>query len=383
MPNENQQALEGEQLLDAITRHVFLVMLHISWPKMSYKIADAIVEVKVEGNGKTEEEKKEIAEEFRTKPQWQLMPTEWRKRLGNLEGRARSLLSHASIQFAARGMAVLPVARAKDIFQGLRALRAEMEQCRDEFVADYEDILATLEEKLEEDLFKKVQGKLPDSDEVADKFGIVWAIIPAGGRTNLNETQMRDIERAINDSAQKFDDLKQARPRAIKNALTALKNFKESEAQRERQITDDEANELVDEAREQMHKFTQEMLQDMAREPRQVLMDAADNLMAALKDPDRIIRNGTINQVREAFEMVEGFEFLAGPELLRTMRECRQRLDNVTPQMLNGDAEIGAALAAGLQGVRNEAADAEESSNAVRRFRGIKLRNRPKKPVAA
>lgn len=372
-PQNQSQALEGEQLLDAITRHVFLVMLHISWPKMSYQIADAIVEVKVEGNGDGKEKKREIDEEFRTKPQWQLMPTEWRKKLGNLEGRARSLLSAASISFAARGISVLPVTRAQEVFQSLRSLRIEMRQYREEFVAEYESILEKLEHQLDDDLYKKVAHKLPDVEQVAKKFGVVWAIIPSGGRSGIEPQQLQWLERAINDSVKKFDDLKVARPRAIKNGLAVLERLAESGAH---QVTDAEAAEVISEARDQMHQFTHEMLEEMAREPRRILTDAADNLLAALKDPERMIRNGTINQVSEAFKLVEGFEFLAGPQLLAAIHTCRQRLGNVDARQLNSDAEIGARIAVGLQGVRDEAADSRAATAALRQFRNIRIRDR-------
>lgn len=370
----DRNTIVGEELLDAISRHVFLVMLHISWPKLSYQIVDAVVEV---GSG---DEKTEIAEELRTNPQWRLLPEKWRKKLVNLEGRARSLLSHASISFAARGMSVLPVSRAQEIFSGLRALRTEMEQYRDEFVQEYEGILQSLEDRLDADLYKKVQGKLPESEQVAEKFGIVWAIIPAGGRGGATAEQVDTIEAALTKARDRLNERKLTCPREVHNALAAVGQIKQAIEVRERQITDDEAAELIDEARDQMSKFTNDMLEDMAREPRQVLRDAADNLLEALKDPSRMIRNGTINQVREAFEMVEGFEFLAGPDLIAAIRGCRERLESVTPQQLNSDAEIGARLAAGLQGVRDEAADTRAAAKAVRQFRRIRIRDESPEP---
>ena len=140
------------------------------------------------------------------------------------------------------------------------------------------------------------------------------------------------------------------------------------------QITDQEAEDLVREARDQMHQFTQEMLEDMAREPRQILADAAQNLIEALQDQNRIIRSGTIDQVRRAFQMVEGFSFLAGPELLDRVAHVRERLDEATPQELNSNAAAGTALANALRGVRDAAADAQGAAEAMRSFRGIRIR---------
>jgi len=362
--------LEGGRLLTQLNRHVFMVMLHVSWPKMTYQIADAIVEIK------TGDDKTEVEEKFRTHPQWQLMPEEWRKKLVNLEGRARTMLSAASINFATRGVSILPVTRASDVFRSLRALRREMHTYRDQFVKEYGDILRDLRVELGNELYDEAKKKLPSEESVRDKFSIVWAIMPTGGRGNVEEADIDAVEQAINHL---IAEIPGPIPYTVDAAQAALQKMREGLGTTT--VTDDEAEDLIREAREQMGKFTKDMLNDMAREPRQMLTDAADNLMEALRDPSRTIRNGTIEQVRRAFEMVEGFSFLASPQLLAQIRSCRERIDNVTPKMLNSDAEIGAKLAAGLQGVREEAADAQASTEAVRRFRGVKIRKRKKEAV--
>ena len=355
--------LEGENLLQQITRHVFLVLLHISWPKMAYQIADAIVEVTDKDN-----KKKEIDEKFRSKPQWQLMPEEWKKKLGSLENRARALVSSASVQFAARGMAVLPVVRAAEIFQALRTCRSEMEQYRDEFTAAYEKILEDLKKELGAELYAKASKKLPDKDDVKEKFGITWAIVPAGG-SGIDREKLHELRREV---VAAFDARHMGGGARTRDRILGL--LDEVANHDVTQITDQEAEDLVREARDQMHQFTQEMLEDMAREPRQILADAAQNLIEALQDQNRIIRSGTIDQVRRAFQMVEGFSFLAGPELLDRVAHVRERLDEATPQELNSNAAAGTALANALRGVRDAAADAQGAAEAMRSFRGIRIR---------
>jgi hypothetical protein len=355
---------DGEHLLNEITRHVFLVLLHISWPKLAYQIAGAIVQVEGEDN------KKEIAEKFRSKPQWQLMPEEWKKKLGSLENRARALVSSASVQFAARGMAVLPVVRAAEIFAALRTCRTEMELYRDQFVEAYEKILTDLEAELGKELYAKASKKLPSKDDVKSKFGITWAIVPAGGHS-IDRAKLAELRTEVEVA---FAARYAAGGARVRDRILAL--IGELESSDVSQITDQEAEDLVREAREQMHQFTQEMLEDMAREPRQILADAANNLIEALSDQTRVIRNGTIDQVRRAFQMVEGFSFLAGPELLDRMERVRERLDGATPQELNSNVAAGAALANALRGVRDAAADAQGASEAMRNFRGIRIRSR-------
>lgn len=362
--------VEGERLLQEITKQVFIVVLHCGWPKLKYQISDAIVAVA--GN---DEQSTEIAAEFRTNPQWDLLPSSWAKRLGNLESRIRSALSSASVQFAvARGMAVLPVSRAAEVFNNLRMLRTEMETARDEFVAEYEQILATLREQLGDELYNKAAKKLPSANEIAAKFIVVWGIVPCGNRANVADADLQILERALTEAEGFCESNNKREPREYEQARAVIQRLR---GEREiSQITDEQAAEVINEAREQMQQFTRELLEDMAREPRQMLMQAADNLIEALSDQNRVIRNGTIDQVQRAFQMVEGFAFLAGPELMARIDECRARLNGATPQMLNSDAQIGSALAAGLRGVRDAAADAQAASEAMRQFRGVRIRKK-------
>lgn len=374
--SEQQQTIEGENLLQQITRHVFLVLLHISWPKLAYQIADAIVAI--EGGDKKQ---KEIAEKFRSKPQWQLMPEVWKKKLGSLENRARALVSSASVQFAARGMAVLPVVRAAEIFAALRNCRTEMEQYREQFAAEYESILAALKTELGDELYAKASKKLPTKDDVKEKFSITWAIVPAGG-SSINHRVVQDLRNILDDAR---SQLTQRKPLLVlaQHLPHALELLDELEQREVSQVTDQEAEDLIREARQQMHQFTQDMLEEMAREPRQMLAEAAGNLIEALADPSRIIRTGTIDQVRRAFQMVEGFSFLAGPELLSRISEVRERLNEATPQELNSNAATGTALANALRGIRDCAADAQEASTAMRNFRGIRIRQQVEEPSEA
>jgi hypothetical protein len=363
MPQTQTDPLVGEQLLERISQHVLLVMLRVRWPKMSYQIADAIVEVAVNGDSNN---KKEIAEEFRTKPQWQLMPEDWRLRLVNLEGRARSAVSRASIQFAARGVSVLPIARASEVFTALRALRAEMDECRTAFRAEYAGMLTRLQEQLDADLYNKVSAKLPEESEVASKFGIEWAIIPAGGRSAITDTELDILAAAL--------DAEDNNPAAVR-AREVLQNLRARGGAATTTVEDATAAELIQEARTQMREFTHDMITEMAEAPRRALKAAVDNLLEALRTPSRLVRQGTLRQVEQAFEMLEGFQFIASHDLVQQMRTCRVRLRGITPQQLNSNAEIGAQLAAALTQVQAEAGNTQASQIAVRNFRRIRIRD--------
>jgi len=366
MPTDGE-AYEGGQLLQHISRHVFIVMLHVSWPRLSFKIDNA--KVSVPANGGSQDKEKEVQEKYRTDPKFKFCPEDWSKRLGNLEYRARTRLSNASIKFATRGMAVLPVTRAADVFSGFRTLREELMGYQEDFVSDYEQILADLKDDLAVEVYDQASGKMPSKQEIATKFGLTWAIVPAGGGSNINGEQIDLLRSILRRALPNANDILAVDIEEASLMLDQIESQLTSSA-----ITDEEAAELIGEAREQMNKFTEQMLEDMAREPRQLLVDATDNLMEALTDPKRIVQNGTIAQVERAFEMVEGFSFLAGDELLAEIKRVRSRLNEHEVKQLNSDAEIGAKLAAGLQGVRDEAANARSAATAVRQFRGIRFR---------
>jgi len=88
----------------------------------------------------------------------------------------------------------------------------------------------------------------------------------------------------------------------------------------------------------------------------------------------RMIKNGSLGAIERAFDLVKGFEFLADDELIARIREGEAALGNVSVQDINGSREVGARLAGALGRVREQAANAEAATSAVRQFRGIRIR---------
>jgi len=366
------QRAEGEQLLQEIGKHVYLVVLNISWPKLSYQIADAIVEVVGAGE---RGENVQVAEQFRNKPQWSLMPTEWHRKFSKIEHQARTALSRASLAFATKGMAILPMTRADDVFMQLRELRASLQQHRDTFVAEYNDILANLRNELGEELYDKAARKLPDGVQISNKFDMRWAIFPMGGGTSLSVTAeaVRQVQEVLS-ASRTADGV--VDPEALDLAQGTLATLTHELANPVNRIGDESAMSLIREAHEQMAQIAQQVVEDIAREPRAELARAIDHLLESLQT-GRTIKNGTIGAIERAFELVKGFQFLADDELLNRIREGEAALRHVTVRQLNGNREIGARLAGTLSRVREQAADAEAATKAVRQFRGIRIRPRP------
>lgn len=141
---------------------------------------------------------------------------------------------------------------------------------------------------------------------------------------------------------------------------------------RVRAIDDVDADELVGEARQQMNRYAEQFVEAMAREPRQQLQEAVDNMLTSLREGRRIVP-GTIAQIERAVELLRGFRFLADSELLRQMDRMEAQLQAVTVAQLNSDTEIGSRLAAVLQPVSAQAANILAVESSVRNFRRINV----------
>jgi len=140
-----------------------------------------------------------------------------------------------------------------------------------------------------------------------------------------------------------------------------------------RQMNTDDAHDLINDARMQTRAMVQSLLENMATEPRRILAEATANLVDALQSPLRHVRTSTIKQVQEAFELVEGFSFMADRELLQAMQECRRQLENSSPQAMNADENINNSIVAGLQVLHAQALNINTSSEAMRSPRNIRI----------
>jgi len=377
----SQQTTNYMQTLNEISQHVLLVIMQISWPKLRYQISDAIVEVNT-GSGSSGKET--ISEELRSNPQWQLMPDEWRKKLTRIESQARTILAASSISFGARGMSVLPITRAESVFSSLSDLREQMNTFRDEFAENYSSILEDMRMRLGDTLFRKVVAKLPEPRDVASKFDMSWAVIPIGGMDGVSVGDIVTIESVLNDMLgmmreQHADTAIEERDIArrtadLENALNVARSIHDQlTTHAVRQMNTDDAHDLINDARMQTRAMVQSLLENMATEPRRILAEATANLVDALQSPLRHVRTSTIKQVQEAFELVEGFSFMADRELLQAMQECRRQLENSSPQAMNADENINNSIVAGLQVLHAQALNINTSSEAMRSPRNIRI----------
>lgn len=338
-------------VLNKIGRHVFLVALHISWPKMRHRIADAIVEVQEGGHAV------KINEEMHSNPQWKLMPQEWWSRLTSIESRSRRLLSAASISFGTKGVSALPISRATEIFNGLRQQRMLLLKCRDEFAAAYGNILDDLRLQLGETLFQAATGKLPSRESVRNRFSMTWPIIPIGPQ-RINTQLLTTLSNLLQQFApQELEDVKWA-----KFELEELSKSHDIEV-----ADDDMATDLVEEAKKHMEEHALSIVDSMFREPREAIIEAIDHIISSLQS-GKSIRAGSMVQLERAFMQLKGFEFLADDTLKQSIKEAQKFVDGVSTKQLHQNEIVSKQLAVELRKVKDAAINPTVQQPAVRNF---------------
>ena len=363
------RVLAGQNVMEELSRHIYLTCLTIGWPKLSYKIGKAIVEVTKTGDD-GEVKKIQVDEEFRNDPAWKLMPDEWKNIFTRIEGRGRKALSSASASYATKGMSLLPISRAEGVFQVLADLRGEWEMQRDLFVSAYAEILRDIEQKLRAKdvaLWNKVKDRLPSVEEVRGKFSFRWSIIPlgGGGQVGLQVTRedLEKVKAALDRAQIEHPD--------IDDATDIVNGLIDQTHQIVQHLDDDTASALVREAKDQILDLGQQLVANICKEPREQIASAVENMLQSIRDRRRI-QNGTINQIKEAFELMRGFDFVCDRTLLNRMREAERALDNVTVQELNASEETGRGIARYLEDVLTQATSEDAIEEVQEQFRGIR-----------
>lgn len=371
---------QGEALLQAINQHVFLVKLSISWPKMQYQIADAVVEVNDDSGNKVQ-----VAKEYRNNPQWVLMPPEWHTRFTRIEGQARSCLSKASFSFGTGGLATIAVRRADEVFQRLRQYRDTMYAYRDEFVELYSTLLSDLQRditsKLTRDVAEKALSKLPSLDQIRGKFNMSWAIVPVGNSSinRVHLEQLQDIKGSLYQLSDEVSDKANQRTRIL-DAISELGRIIREASGTPQQLSDSEASEFVQEARRQMAEYAQEFVQTISRGPREQLAAALNHLLEATRQ-QRNIQNGSIEAVRRACQMVRDFAFMQDEELLRLVDTVDREVENATPRQFNSDSVFASQFAEAVAPAIDACSSAERALRNERQFTRLVLRKRPQQPA--
>ena len=333
---------DNNVLLGNLQQHVVLTAMTISTPKLSRQIDGATVEVRNDNDS----ESLQIPDELRSVPQWKLISPAWSDQFQKLEGHARTILRKAGRSFGAiRGAVLLPWRRAEETFAALHECRINLcgdpargiRGMADDFLDEWPGHLDQLRMRLHADVFARAVAKLPTKDALRSKFALRVCTIPFGvGSSGVSASVVREWIRRLGSET-------------LSDELLAAMLAAAEEAEAIPQPLDMYGtSELVAETRRQLHAYVAENIEAMAVEPRQRLAVALENLVAACKTQGRHVRQGTLNQVQEAYEYLEGFAFLAEDDLLEKLKAAKQLVDTVSPRSVNADPMLSRRLVAAV-----------------------------------
>ncbi len=352
-------------LVDELQKHVGLIALTICWPKLGRRVDNASVQID-EAN-----EHIEIPDELRTSPQWKLIPTEWGTRLRSFETQTRQAVRNSCLSFGvAKGTFLMPWSRADEVLGQLAHRRVEL--CGDEntpglaqqFIDGWPDHVEDLRTKLHPDTFAKVKRKLPSVSELRAKFDLRTCIIPLAGE-DLGVTPVTvyqwisQLENVSDVPSSLLENMRQAAEQAERNALA------------DTPLAD--ARSLAHAAREQLHAYVQEHVAAMAHEPRRRLAEALAHVEDMCRGGNRRMKQNSLRRIRDAYDYLKGFAFLADEELLRRMDAVQHEMDAVDPSTLNSNDNVANAFANTLSSAIDHCRDQRVAEAQVQRFTCLEM----------
>jgi hypothetical protein len=313
----DEPADEPADEVQDITRHILFATISVHWWRGTVQIPNA--KIVVDGEA--------VDEELASQSSYHFMPEQWRQRFNQMEKRARDVFTRASPKgYPVKGLTVIPAARAGELFAHLNHLIAsQFEPLVEEFLTAWPILRDQQLAKLTPVQRAEIDSAVPTNlQALRRKFRVDQYVIPvtgSGGNT-LDGTAAAAYAGAVQARAQAFLD---ETARSITSALS------------------------------------------------QELLDAVDNLAQRLNDKG-VVRGGTLDSVRRAFDKIKGFGFAANPEVLERIQEVEAQL-NVTPQALNrdnrdGDQTITDTLVESLRRLRR--AGEEEMASRSRFGRGLR-----------
>jgi exonuclease VII large subunit len=158
---------------------------------------------------------------------------------------------------------------------------------------------------------------------------------------------------------------------AYEQAADTLNNLIDQTYETVHHLDTDTASALVREAKETIVELGHQLVENMCKEPREQIAKTVENMLESLRGGRRV-REGTIRQIKESFELMRGFDFVADQTLLNQMRECERALDSTTVQQLNASQDTGRRISRYLQDVVDQATNPEAVEEVQQQFRGIR-----------
>lgn len=271
-----------------LNKNILFVCITVHCWRGLYKISEADIKI-----GKVELDKEKI-----TDPRWKLMPKYWHDRFTKIEHKIRSTVDKLSLPFPIRGIDIVPRSYALKMFQDIdKICKTEFYPAADEFAAAWPGIVNDLKLSMAPDIFNLVRHHLPDNaSTIRQRFHVVKHVIPmTGDMTGFGK------------------------------------------------VTDEEANEFAVE----INKYTQQFISDttdlIVKNLHDELNNAVDNLVARI-DEKGIVKEGTVDMVRRAFDKLKAFDFAASPDILKKMNNIERTINETSVSELNLDNRHGSGL---------------------------------------
>jgi hypothetical protein len=285
-PQEPPPAVEDEssskKVLELIQEQCVLVAVRARCWQGRHKMDDA--EIHIDGH--------KVDDDVVGEPYWDLIPQSWRKRLLRHGPRARRKVRSWSIPFVVKGLYFVPVGQAEQCLSDVNQVQQELANDVREFVYAYPGIVAKLKEKLKDD-FKRVEKKLKKQEDLWDLFEI--STIPI--RVSLVE-------------------FIKGRPGTF-----------------------------IRQAKAAMTKTVNDLVEDMIAEPRKQVYEALQKLRVTLADPDKNVRQASLDALVRKFDKLKGFAFLADDKVVAAIQSVENQVRIADPRVLNLKGEMNETLA--------------------------------------
>jgi hypothetical protein len=297
-----------DQALLQIQRHCLLVTLHVK----AWVGQPTIDEANVTVDGE------ELDDDKATSPHWRLMPNNWKTKFKTLESRARTLIREHSVPFRLRGVHVVPITMAENLFAQLRVLKEQYEITTKMFIDSYGEWTKQLKDKLGELAIKHV----PLKHKLYKKFAMEWAIVPMG--------QPGDT------------------------------------------IDDFEMSDLVREARDTMGKLIMESVETMITQPKQELAEAVQNLVDMIENNEKVaVRSASLDKLQKTFNKYRSFASFIDSDgrIVEMLNKVDKTMDGVSPKMINRDEDIRDGLLTALKALNKEVAEESKTLASFDKFK--------------
>jgi len=298
--------VDPKKVLEVIQEQCVLIVVRAHCWAGRHAIEDG--EVHLEG--------KKLDDEIVGMPHWDLIPVEWRRRLGKFGPAARRAVRRAAIPFVVKGLYFVSLTKAEEVLKTVNDINDDYEQDVSEFVRAYDSIVEGIKKKLG-NKYEQISKRLPAKIKLRSLFGIECLTM----KIHLAE---------FNDRA------------AVGQFLRRTQN--------------------------EMRKSVSQLVESLTTEPRRILMDSIGNLSRMLLD-EKTIRQPSLDVVKRALDNYKSYAFVGDDTVLQAISKLENRLQLTTAKSLNSDGTAANALIEAMSKVTSATIDDVKEGRSLAKFK--------------